>query len=137
MKAHNLPTSVDEPAEPTSAPPDISPLSRTAQLLKLRALALTSILILSGLFTLKIASSFFIPVALAMLLSFVFASTIRFLEKLWIPAPLGAVIVVGCLIGGISFGVYRLASPARDWMGKLAEAARDGQPKIREVQQTV
>lgn len=137
MKAHNLPTSVDEPAEPTTAPSDISPLSGTAEPLNVRSLALTSILILSVLFTLKIASAFFIPVVLAMLLSFVFAATIRWLEKLWIPAPLGAVVVVGCLVGGISFGVYRLASPALDWMAKLPETARQVERKLRDVKQSV
>jgi len=45
--------------------------------------------------------------------------------------------VVGCLIGGISLGVYRLASPARDWMVKLLETARQVERKLRDVKQSV
>ena len=86
---------------------------------------------------LKLASSFFIPVVLALLLNFLFASTIRFLERFWIPPALGAALVIACLVGGIGFGIYKFASPARDWMVKLPETARQVERKLKDVKQSV
>src|ERR687892_1310688 len=125
MKASELPKSFDDHDESASAPPrDISELPKAITSLHIRSIALTGIFLLLALYTLKLASAFFIPVVLALLLSFLFASTIRTLQRFWVPPPLGAVIIVGCLVGVVGFGIYRLALPAQDWMGKLPEAAR-------------
>jgi predicted PurR-regulated permease PerM len=116
---------------------DISELPKAITSLHIRSIALTGIFLLLALYTLKLASAFFIPVVLAMLLSILFASTIRTLQRFWIPPPLGAVLVVGCLLGGLGVGIYRLALPARDWMGKLPEAARQIEGKLKDVKQSV
>jgi predicted PurR-regulated permease PerM len=138
MKASETTGSYDDPDEAKSAnPPDISELPEAITSLHIRSIALTGIFLLSALYTLKLASAFFIPVVLAVLLSFVFASTIRTLQRLWIPPPVGAVLVVGCLIGAVGFGVYQLARPARDWMGKLPEAARQIESKFKDIKKSV
>src|SRR5687768_15400548 len=101
--------SYDDPDEAKSVnPPDISELPDAITSLHIRSLALTGIFILLLLFTLKLGSTFFIPVVLAILLSFLFASTIRTLQRIWIPPAFGAVLVVGGLVGAVAFGVYRL-----------------------------
>ncbi len=89
------------------------------------------------LFTFKLAATFFIPVVLALLLNFLFASTIRTLQRLWVPPSLGAVLVVGFLVAAVGLGIYRLALPARDWMGKLPDAARQLEGKLKDVKQSV
>jgi predicted PurR-regulated permease PerM len=98
---------------------------------------LPGIFLLLVLFTFKLASAFFIPVVLAVLLNFLFASTIRTLQRFWVPPPLGAVLVVGCLVGAVGFGIYQLALPARDWMAKLPQAARQIEGKLKDVKQSV
>ena len=137
VKASELSEPVEDRDEPQDAQPwDISdPKAITS--LQIQSIGLTGIFLLLMLYTLKLASAFFIPVVLAMLLSFLFASTIRTLERLWVPPPLGAVIVVGCLVGTVGVGIYRLALPARDWMGKLPEAARQIDSRLKGVKQSI
>jgi predicted PurR-regulated permease PerM len=138
MKASEIRKSFDGDEESGSAQPrDISELPEAITSLQVRSIALTGIFLLSVFYTLKLASGFFIPVVLAMLLSFLFASTIRTLQRFWIPPPIGAVLVVACLLGAVGFGIYRLALPARDWMGKLPEAARQIEGKLKDVKQSV
>jgi predicted PurR-regulated permease PerM len=138
MKASEIPKSLDDHDESESAnPPDISELPNAIASLHVRSIALTGIFLLLVLFTFKLASAFFIPVVLALLLNFLFASTIRTLQRFWVPPPLGAVLVVGCLVGALGFGIYRLALPARDWMAKLPEVARQIEGKLKDVKQSV
>jgi predicted PurR-regulated permease PerM len=137
-KASEIPKSFDDHEESEDGKArDISELPKAITSLHIRSIALTGIFLLLALYALKLASAFLIPVVLALLLSFLFASTIRTLQRFWVPPPLGAVIVVGCLVGAIGFGVYRLALPARDWMGKLPEAARQIESKFKGVKQSV
>jgi len=105
--------------------------------LNIRSLALTGIFIILLLYTLKIGSAFFIPVVLALLLSFVFASVIRLLSRFYVPAPLGAAIVLLALLGSLALGIYRLAEPAREWMAKLPETVRQVERKLKNVKQSV
>ncbi len=97
---------VDGPTESTSAhPPDSCELPNAVEPLNIRSIAVTGIFFLLVLYTLKLASPFFIPVVLAVLLNV--------------------------------FGIYRLALPARDWMGKLPETARQIDRKLKGVKQSV
>jgi len=138
MKAE-IPKSFDDNHDESESaqPRDLTELPKAITSLNIRSIALTGIFVLLALYTLKVASAFLIPIVLAVLLSFLFASTIRTLQRFWIPPPLGAVLVVGCLVGAVGFGIYRLALPARDWMGKLPEAARQIEDKLKGVKQSV
>ena len=116
---------------------DVTELAKLFAPVNIRSIALTGLFILAAFYTLKIASSFFIPVVLAILLDFVFASTIRTLGRFAIPAPVGAVLVLGLLIGGVVFGISQLAEPARAWMVKLPETARQIERKLSDLKQSV
>jgi predicted PurR-regulated permease PerM len=105
--------------------------------LNVRSLALTGILILLVLYTFKLASAFFIPVFVAVLLNFLLASVIRGLAVFHVPAPLGAVLVLLAFVGIVGFGIYQLAEPARNWMAKLPESARQVEGKLRGIKQSV
>jgi predicted PurR-regulated permease PerM len=129
---------LDEDSKPeTKEQPDVRELATLLEPFNVRSIALTGIFILALFFTLKVASSFFIPVVLAILLNFVFASTIRTLGRLWIPPPLAAFIVLGCLIGSVAFGIYQLAGPARAWMGKLPETAQQIERKFSDLKRSM
>jgi predicted PurR-regulated permease PerM len=138
MNSSEISKFVDGHTESTSAHPlDLCELPIAVEPLNIQSIAVTGIFFLLVLYTLKLASPFFIPVVLAVLLNFLFASTIRTLQRFWIPAPVGAVLVIGCLVGAVVFGIYRLALPARDWMGKLPETARQIDRKLKGVKQSV
>lgn len=124
---------VDSIAQETSPRAGIADLDK----LNVRSIALTGIFLLLVLCALKLASSFFIPVVLAILLSFLFASVIRGLQRLYIPPFLGSVLIILALLGGIGFGIYQLASPAREWMVKLPQTLRQIDHKLKGVRQSV
>jgi predicted PurR-regulated permease PerM len=127
---------VDAPRRARASRPNIYELGQLLPL-NIRSLALTGIFIILLLYTLKIGSAFFIPVVLALLLSFVFASVIRLLSRFYVPAPLGAAIVLLALLGSLALGIYRLAEPARDWMAKLPETVRQVERKVKNIKQSV
>jgi hypothetical protein len=59
------------------------------------------------------------------------------LGRFSVPTPLGAVLVLGCLIGALTFGIYQLAGPARNWMVKLPETARQSEGKFKDLKQSM
>jgi predicted PurR-regulated permease PerM len=73
-----------------------------------RSSAVTAILILLVVYGLKLASVFFIPVVLALLLNFLFGSVIRDLGRFYVPAPLSAILVLFVLLGSLGLGIYQL-----------------------------
>ena len=107
------------------------------ELLNVRSVALSGIFLLMILYTLKIASAFFVPVVLAILLKFLFASVIRGLARLSIPPPLGAAIVILAMLGALGLGIYQVASPAGEWIGKLPQTVRQVERKLKGVRQSV
>jgi predicted PurR-regulated permease PerM len=101
------------------------------------AFALPTILFLLTLYSLKIASAFFIPVILAFLLNFIFGSILRLLARFHIPTPLGATLVLLVLLGSLGFGIYQLTLPARDWVAKLPETIRQLEHKLQGIKESV
>jgi len=127
----------EESKAETEEKPNIRELATVLEPFNVRSLALTGLLILAVFFTLKVASSFFIPVVLAILLNFVFGPTIRAMARVWIPPPLGAFIVLGCLIGGVAFGIYQLSGPARAWLTKMPETAQQIERKFSDLKRSM
>lgn len=129
--------SSDKPRRRRSPRSNLGDLAELFSTVNVRSVALTGLFILAVFATLKVAGVFFVPLTLALLLNFVFASTIRTLQRIWIPPPLGAVLVLGCLIGTVSFGVYKLAVPARDWLTKLPVTARQIERKLVDIKRSI
>jgi predicted PurR-regulated permease PerM len=101
------------------------------------AFALPAILCLLILYSLKLASAFFIPVILALLLNFIFGSTVRMLERFHIPTPLGAAMVLLVLLGSLGFAIYQLTVPARDWVTKLPGTIRQLEDRLEGIKESV
>jgi predicted PurR-regulated permease PerM len=102
-----------------------------------RSLALAGILFLLVLYSLKLASTFLIPVVLALLLNFLFSSVIRGLSRFHVPPPLGAALVLLALLGSLGFGIYQLALPLRDWVAKFPQTVRQVESKLQHIKQSV
>ncbi len=111
----------EEPAEPVS----------------LHSIALKGLFVLAVFYTLKIASSFFVPFVLAILLKFLFASVIRGMGRFHVPPPVGAAIVVLGLLSALGLSVYQLAAPAREWMATLPQTARQIEGKLADLKRSV
>jgi predicted PurR-regulated permease PerM len=135
-----LPQRSEDPAlaQEKSAPlPDGAEPGSFQRALNVRAIALNGIFLFLILYTLKIASAFFIPVVLAILLRFLLVSVIRGLARFYIPPPLGAALVILSLLGALGFGIYQVASPAGEWMTKLPQTVRQVERKLKGVRQQV
>ena len=88
-----------------------------------RHVSLVILTVLAVLYTLHLASAFFLPIVLAILLNLLLSPSVRFLRNyLRLPVPLGAGIVIVVLLGLIGFGATRLAPAASAWVARAPES---------------
>jgi len=116
---------------------DLARPEERAGTVSLPSIALNGLFVLAIFYTLKLASSFFVPLVLAILLKFLFASVIRAMERLHIPTAVGATLVILGLLSTLGFGVYQLAGPTREWMVKLPQTARQIEGKLQDLKRSV
>ena len=102
-----------------------------------RSFAVNMLLLLAVFYTLYFARALFLPIVLAILLSFVFAPTMRFLRRLHIPEVAGAGLIVAALLGTVGIGIYTLADPASEWLEKAPTLMRQIEAKIRVLKKPV
>lgn len=95
--------------------------------------ALPWLLLLAVLTVLFLARDLILPVVAALILSLVFLPLVRGMKKIFIPAPLGAALVVVSLLACAVGGVYRLAEPASEWLDKAPQSLREIDSKLRSV----
>lgn len=95
-------------------------------------LALSGLLLIAILTVLHLAREVVLPVVAALILSLVFLPAVRGMKAIWIPAPLGAAIVVLGLLASIVLGVYTLANPAREWLDKAPQGLQHIGEKLRD-----
>jgi predicted PurR-regulated permease PerM len=103
----------------------------------IRSLALTGLLVLSAFYTLYFARAFFLPIVLALLLSFLLSPVVRALKKLHIPNSLGAALVIFALLGSLGWGIYELAGPAYEWAQQAPRQMRRLERKLAEFKKPV
>src|SRR5215213_8728558 len=99
----------------------------------IRSLALTGLFILAAFYTLYLARAFFLPIVLALMLSFLMSPAVRWLKKLHIPEALSAAFLVFGLLGLLGFGIFELATPAYEWMGQAPQSVRKIEGKLRDL----
>ncbi len=102
-----------------------------------RSLALTGLVVLAAFYTLYFARAFFLPIVLALLLSFLLSPVVRGLKKLHIPNALGAALVVFGLLGSLGWGIYELAGPAYEWAQQAPRQMRRLERKLAEFKKPV
>ncbi|MGH8049729.1 MAG: AI-2E family transporter [Arenimonas sp.] len=95
--------------------------------------ALPGLLLLAILTVLFLARDIILPVVAALILSLVFLPLVRGLKKIFIPAPLGAGLIVLALLSGFVSGVYNLAEPASEWLDKAPQSLREIDSKLRKI----
>ncbi len=108
-----------------------------AESVHIRSFALPGIFLILLFAALKFASDFFVPVALALLLKFLFASIVRELSRVRVPEPVSAAVVLLAFLGSLGFGIYQLAGPASDWMNKFPQTVREVESKLSAFKRSV
>lgn len=82
---------------------------------RLRNGALCGLLAIAIVAVLKAASELLIPIAVALVLTFVLAPPVRTLRRYGVPETLGAALVVGALLAGTVLMGNALSAPAAQW----------------------
>ena len=80
-----------------------------------RSHALRALLVIAIIAVLKAASDLLVPVAVALLLTFVLAPPVRTLRRYGIPEALGAAVVVATLLSSTVLMGIALSGPAQQW----------------------
>ncbi|HET6797643.1 MAG TPA: AI-2E family transporter [Gemmatimonadales bacterium] len=128
-----------EPGE--GEPVETPDITKTGEVLRehveIRSIAITGLFVLALFYTLYFAREFFLPIVLAVLLDFLLSPLIRAFKRARIPEPLGAAIVILALLGGAGVAVYSLATPAREWVGRLPTSMREAQSRLQALRKPV
>jgi predicted PurR-regulated permease PerM len=104
---------------------------------ELQSATLVALLVLAVFYTLYLGRRFFLPIVLAALLSFLLGPVVQGLRRIWIPAPLGAALVVLSLLGILATGVYQLAGPAYAWAEGAPQSLRKVEKRLRDLKRPV
>ncbi|MGH7230165.1 MAG: AI-2E family transporter [Nitrospiraceae bacterium] len=99
----------------------------------IRSVALTGLFVLACLYTLSWGRGIFLPMVLAILLSFLLSPITRLLRTLYIPEPVGAALLLLTLTLIVGYGVYRFSEPAQRYMAEAPRAFRQVEYKLRAI----
>jgi predicted PurR-regulated permease PerM len=77
-----------------------------------------ALLTIALLFLLQAAKAILLPLAIALLLTFLLFGPVRALTRVGVPPALGAAIVVAALLGALGFVGSTLAGPAAEWWAR-------------------
>ena len=119
----DLPRTPVDPRQPSHVLLHMTPNVRSA--------ALGVLMVLAVLAVLKLASGFFIPLMVGMVLSYALSPLVDWLERMRIPRALSAAILILGILGGLGASVYSLSDDANDLVTSLPDAAR----KVRDALQ--
>jgi predicted PurR-regulated permease PerM len=114
---------VDEEAQATpveaGAPePDLTKTGEAIERETTRSVGITILAVLAVLYTLYIARVFLLPITFALLLNFLLSPVVRVFERIRLPTPLGAAVVLAVLLGAVGLGASALSGPAQEWISK-------------------
>jgi len=119
----------------TSLPP-AAPRPPKAKM-ELQSPALFGLLFLAVFYTLYLGRAFFLPIVLAVILSFLLSPVVRGLRKVWIPEAVGAALVVLTLLGLLGTGIVQLAGPAYTWAEGAPQSLRKVELRLRDLKKSV
>jgi predicted PurR-regulated permease PerM len=112
-----------------SAPDDLATPNRRVR--QIRSSALSGLFILAFIYTLAIARSFLVPLAVGLMLYFLLRPPVRTLKAARVPEPLGAALVLGALLAIVGVGFYALSWPAAAWASRAPESLQRVESKLR------
>jgi len=125
-------------AQPESQRSDITELTTFLQgPVDIRSVALSGLLLVTLGYTLYVARAVFLPIILALLLSFLLVPLVKGLTRLHLPASLSAAVVLLATLGLVGYGTSWLFAPAASWMQQLPHGLRQIEGKMEIVKESV
>ena len=120
-----------DPAAPNADLTDLEKLFKGER--PISSIAIVGMFLLAMIAFFYFAKVFFLPIVLAIILSFLFKPVVKCLARIKVPQPLGAAIVlVGALLL-LSNGASQLAKPATEFIDKFPESLRQVENKLRNL----
>jgi predicted PurR-regulated permease PerM len=113
--------------------PELVPKPRRKPRPRLSAIAMVGTFGLGIIAFLYFAKVFFLPLTLALLLSFLLKPLVKGLERWRVPQALGAALVLAVLLAGIGHGATLLSKPASDLIAKMPDMLREAESKVRHL----
>ncbi|MEX2496200.1 MAG: AI-2E family transporter [Woeseia sp.] len=107
------------------------------QLVWIRSAALSGIFFLMLMYTMYFAAVLIMPIVLALLLSLALSPVAGLLERLYVPRPIGALLVMFAVAGIMVAAVYSLASPAAKWLEKAPRELQKMEYKLAWVKEPI
>ncbi|MFL6656017.1 MAG: AI-2E family transporter, partial [Sulfurifustis sp.] len=134
MKSETIKKSDDDIASSTS-----SRARRFARIdaRPVRGWVVTALFVLAVFYTLYLTRDLTLPIVLALLLHFLLRPVVRALQRLYIPARIGAALVVAAVVGVIAVAGYVLSDPIAEWAQKAPEIAQQLERKLRPIKEKV
>lgn len=99
--------------------------------------AVVGLFALAMLYTLSIARDIFLPIFLAVFLSFVFRPVVRRLNRIGVPTLLSALVILVFTLGVFALAVTMLREPAAEWLERAPQTLHKIEQRLAPLQQTI
>lgn len=132
-------TTLPDLAEPPSGdrPSLVQNLRAVADTRGARSVATWGLFIIATFAVLHVAREIFIPLTLALMLSFVLTPLVTQLRRIGLPRILGATVVVGALLVSATYATIAVSGPAAAWASRVPEVLRSVEGKVRPLRQPI
>src|ERR671922_707404 len=104
---------------------------------RVQTIGIVMLATLAGIGTLYIGRTFFIPIALALLLNALLRPLVRGLERLHVSTVVGATLVSLGLLGALVVGGALLVNPVRAWVSQLPASFEAAGRKLAPARQSL
>ncbi|MGQ9365702.1 AI-2E family transporter [Azospirillum sp. ST 5-10] len=125
---------VDDTAQENRSTPPLPPARHPRSAMQV---AVIGLFVLGVLYTLYFGRDVLLPIALALLLSFVLRPVVRGFYRLGVPEWLGAALVVIVVFGLGLLAVYTLTAPAAEWVDRMPVVLRQLQFKLGDLRDSI
>lgn len=99
--------------------------------------ACTGLLLLALIPALYYGAALLLPIVLAVLLNLLLSPAVRALRRIGIPTALGALLVLGLVVGALAVTAWKLASPAAQWVERAPSVTHELRQKLRPLQESM
>ena len=113
-------------------PVTVSPNDDVSEIVRWAAMVITLVL---GVAAMRLARGLMLPVAIAILLTLLLSSPVRWLRKRRMPERFGAALVVFGMLGGVLGAGALLVAPAIDWVNAAPLTLQKVERKVRAISQ--
>jgi len=95
------------------------------------------LLVLAFCVVLYLARDLFLPLVVAALVSLLLRPPVRWLRRLWLPDAVGAVVVLGVLLGAVGYAGAFVVEPATSWLERAPAELRRLERQVERMRRPV